>query len=154
MNKTFSYYVEKFIGFIVGVGSAVLVYKSWTVCSFICTSNFFDKIITISTTLFGFLLTVLTLIVQSSSAVISNMKKRGSYKRLISFNKNIVLLSAIVCILSLVLNSTTQKINTDDVSRTIKILSLINFSLFLWAVTDTFIFVFIFYKLLISETES
>jgi hypothetical protein len=151
MSKTFAYYLEKYLGFLIGTAGSLFVYNNWTLCSFMCTSNFFDKVITISTTLFGFLLTVLTLIVQSTSEVILSMKKHGSYKRLILFNKNIVLLSAIVCILSLVLNSTTQKIGI-DISVGIKIVSLINFSLFLWAVVDTFIFVFIFYKLLISET--
>jgi len=81
------------------------------------------------------------------------MKKHGSYRRLILYNKNIVLLSAIVCILSLVLNSTTQKEDI-EVSIFLQAVSLINFSLFIWAVVDTFIFVFIFYRLLISETET
>ena len=153
MNKTLAYYFERYIGFIVGIAGAFFAYNSWSKCSFICTSNFFDKLITISTTLFGFLLTVLTLIVQSTNTVLLNMKKHGSYRRLILYNKNIVLLSAIVCILSLVLNSTTQKEDI-EVSIFLQVVSLINFSLFIWAVVDTFIFVFIFYRLLISETET
>lgn len=152
MIKRPAYYIEKFMGLGIGLLAGCLSYKYWGFCSFICSTNFFDKVITISTTLFGFLLTVLTLIIQSTSPVILQMKQHGSYKRLILFNKNIVLLSATVCIISLILNSTSEKLLAESLNL-LRILSLINFALFIWSIVDTFIFVFIFYRILTSETE-
>lgn len=151
MSKTPAYYLEKFLGLGIGLTAGYLSYKFWGFWSFICSQAFSDKVITISTTLFGFLLTVLTLIVQSTSPAIIQMKKHGSYKRLILFNKNIVLLSATVCILSLILNSTAEKLKGESFLTTF---SIVNFVLFIWSIVDTFIFVLIFYRILISETES
>ncbi|MCX6316871.1 MAG: hypothetical protein NTW29_06255 [Bacteroidetes bacterium] len=151
--KTPAYYIEKFIGLAIGICGILFAYKYWGFFSFLCKPNFFDKVITISTTLFGFLLTVLTLIVQSSSPIIQAMKQYGSYKRLILYNKSIVLLSAVICIISLVLNSAAEMMIVNH-PVSLKTFAMINYGLFLWAIVDTFIFVIIFYRILISETKS
>lgn len=152
MIKKTPFYIEKYLGLLIGSILGLFSIKFWGVCSFICGNDFFDKSITISTTLFGFLLTVLTLIVQSNSPIITDMKRHGSYKRLILFNKSTVLLSAIVCFISLILICSKDKLKELDV-HALSIPSWINFVLFIWSLVDTFIFVFIFYKILISDSN-
>jgi len=152
MDKTLSYYIEKFGGFILAILLTVLACWFWSFFSFITEKDFFDKVITITTTLFGFLLAVLTLIIQSSSPTVNMMKKHGSYRRLINYNKTIVLLSAIVCFVSLVLLLGREKLLIEHLGI-LKYCSLINFFLFTWICFDTFVFVLIFYKIILSETS-
>lgn len=152
MDKTISYYIEKFGGIALSALVTFIAWKYWSFFSFIAEKDFFDKVIAITTTLFGFLLAVLTLIIQSNSPTVTMMKKHGSYKRLINYNKTIVLLSAVVCFFSLVLLLGREKLITDYL-ETLKYMGLMNFFLFAWTCFDTFVFVLIFYKIILSETS-
>ena len=151
MDKTLSYYIEKLGGLALAILLTVAAYFYWSFFSLITEKDFFDKVIAITTTLFGFLLAVLTLVIQSSSPTVTMMKKHGSYKRLINYNKTIVLLSAIVCFISLVLLLGREKLLVEH-SEILKYSSLVNFLLFTWTCFDTFVFVLIFYKIILSET--
>jgi len=153
MDKTLAYWIEKLCGISIASILTFLCYKYWIYGSFITSDNFFDKLITICTTLFGFLLTVLTLIIQSNSQTILNMKNHGSYLRLIKFNKTIVILSAVVCILSLLIyfvNDKFEKVHGGYV----KYSSLLNLFLFVWMLLDTLIFVLIFYKIILTDSKN
>lgn len=152
MDKTLSYYIEKLGGLTLAILLTAFAYFYWSFFSFITEKDFFDKVITITTTLFGFLLAVLTLVIQSSSPTVTMMKKHGSYKRLINYNKTIVLLSAIVCFISLVLLLGREKLLVEHF-EILKYSSLVNFLLFTWTCFDTFVFVLIFYKIILSETS-
>jgi hypothetical protein len=153
MDKTISYYIEKFGGLALAAIITFIAWKYWSFFSFTTEKDFFDKLIAITTTFFGFLLAVLTLIIQSSSPTVAAMKKHGSYKRLINYNKTIVLLSAIVCFLSLVLLLGREKMIIEQHTEILKYAGLVNFFLFLWTCFDTFVFVLIFYKIILSETS-
>jgi hypothetical protein len=152
MNKTPAYYFEKYIGLFLALVFTILCFRNWSYCSFICAKDFFDKVIGITTTLFGFLLAVLTLIVQSNSTIIQEMRAFGSYNRLISFNKKIVVLSAIICLVSLILLLTREQLVKDSPDL-LKWFSSVNFLLFMWTCFDTLIFILIFYKLISSENK-
>ena len=152
MDKTLSYYIEKFGGLTLAILLTIVAYCYWSFFSFITEKDFFDKVIAITTTLFGFLLAVLTLIIQSSSPTVTMMKKHGSYKRLINYNKTIVLLSAIVCFVSLVLLLGRERLLLEHF-QILKYCGLANFLLFTWTCFDTFVFVLIFYKIILSETS-
>lgn len=153
MAKTVAYYIEMYCGPVVGASIGLAAYNNWNTFSFIGDVSFFDKLITISTTLFGFLLTVLTLIIQSSSPLVIKMKKYGSYKRLITYNKAIVILCVVICLFSLVLNCTRNILN-DHGFVYLALPSAINFALFLWSLINTIIFVLIFYRILILDADS
>lgn len=153
MDKTISYYIEKFGGIFLSAVVTFIVWKYWNFFSFITEKDFFDKVIAITTTLFGFLLAVLTLIIQSNSPTVTTMKKHGSYKRLINYNKTIVILSAIVCFISLVLLLGREKLIVEQHVEILKYSGLVNLFLFLWTCFDTFVFVLIFYKIILSETS-
>lgn len=150
LNKTPAYLFEKYIGRLVGFGLGYLSYKMESIFLFITTKDFFDKLITITTTLFGFLLTILTLIIQGSGVTIANMKKHGSYNRLVRYNRNIVILSGLVCLISLFLSLiSTQMLETNK--NLLKSICSLNFALFNWTLVDSAIFIRIFYKIQFSE---
>lgn len=152
MDKTLGYWIEKLLGLIIGLVMIFLFFKYWHHGNFISNSQFLDKLITISTTLFGFLLTVLTLIVQSESEAVKKMKAHGSYTRLINFNKNIVLLSGLVCLLSLFLSFCNELLKCRS-ELLLKVFSTINLGAFTWVIVDTLIFTLIFYKILLSDKK-
>lgn len=153
MDKTISYYIEKFGGIALSTVVTFIAWQYWSFFSFITEKDFFDKVIAITTTLFGFLLAVLTLIIQSNSPTVAMMKKHGSYKRLINYNKTIVILSAIVCFISLVLLLGREKLIAGQQFEILKYSGIVNLFLFLWTCFDTFVFVLIFYKIILSETS-
>ncbi len=151
MNKTPLYYLEKFSGKLLGL--LIGFYFYWhPIEKFISEDVFFDKVLSFSSTLFGFLLAVLTLIIQSSSKTIENMKKNKSYSRLISYNKSIVYISGLLSLLSLIFLS----INDTCLSKYYQFLLLyssvcIGFSIAL--VVDTIIFLHIFYSIILNDAK-
>lgn len=152
-DKTIGYLVEQFIAVICSVVILISACKWPKYFVFVLDKDFLDKLITIGTTLFGFLITVLTLIIQSNSDTIRAMRTyRSSYTRLILFNKRIVMLAAVLCIWSM--GIMIAKIQFPDCPQVLNILGYINLSIFLWATIDSVIFVRIFYTLLITERES
>ena len=148
--RTPAYYFEKYIGKIVAIVFAFVVLKFWDTFSIITEKDIFDKLITVSATLFGFLLTVLTLIIQSTSESIQSMKRHGSYKRLIRVNKSIVLLFAFISLISIAFFIKSQALQKASHS-VLKYPSVVVISLFICAIVETFIFTLIFYKILLSE---
>src|SRR5579872_2322978 len=152
MTKTIGYYFENYVGRITGFGigfSCLLMHRGFSV---IVNTSFFDKLISLCTPMFGFLLTILTLIIQSNNKAIAELREYPSYKRLILFNKRIVILSAVICILSLILITTKDKLySISELLLTIP--SSINLALFVWFLTDVGIFVLIFYALLINDAN-
>lgn len=152
MDKSIAYYFEKYISLILSLFVSVISYTNKTSFLVITLPDFSDKLITICTTLFGFLLTVLTLIVQSNSETILTMKRHGSYKRLIKFNRRIIILSALVCLLSIVLGVILKNVSP-PINNVLLLLCNINLFLFLWSVFDTIVFVLLFYKILLSDSS-
>jgi hypothetical protein len=74
------------------------------------------------------------------------MKKHGSYKRLIAFNKTVILLSAIIVIIALFSIFFIDAKGKETLFA--RITGSINFFLFVWTIINTFIFVRLFYKLI------
>jgi hypothetical protein len=147
MNRTIGYWIENLLGHIIATIVIFIVYKNWSNFHFIYSSDFLDKVISISTTLFGFLLAVLTLIIQSNSPTVNTMRTHGSYQNLIKFNRRIVIYSFINCITSLVLCFMSTLINDDF----IKYISIANIFIFIVVIINTILFTSIFYKIVINN---
>lgn len=147
MNRTLGYWIEKLCGYIIGLTFCVLSLKYTERFSFILEANFLDKVISISSTLFGFLLAILTLILQGNSPTVNRMKLHGSYSRLITFNKFTVISAIVACVLSLLLTFCSSSIN---VSVVITFASL-NLGIFISLLVNTVIFTLIFYKIVIAD---
>jgi hypothetical protein len=150
-------YFEKFIGMLLGLLTSIelgcLICKNPKQVEFLSDDKLYDKLITISTTLFGFLLAVLTLIIQGNSHTINEMKEFGSFDRLIKFNRDVVITSAIVCVLSLVLGYCKEMFCTAN-PWIFNILSLLDIGIFVWTLVNVFIFVILFYQILLSDSIS
>lgn len=94
---TDKYYIELLIAPSTGLGVAVLniLFPELIRCS--DAEFFISKTIDISFIMFGFLLTALTLLLQTSPSI----KERKLFPRLIDFNKKVVLLSLVLGFYSL-----------------------------------------------------
>jgi hypothetical protein len=152
VRKTLAFYIEKYLGRVLASLMVIWAFKSWNIFSIISEADFFDKAITISTTLFGFLLTVLALIIQGASDVVASMKKHGSFGRLVKLNKTIVLLYVLISFSSLILCVESNKLHY-KCTIFLKYPSLVLFWMFTWALIDTVIFTLIFYKIVLAEEK-
>lgn len=156
MRKTPAYIIERYAGYIVGVICGILVYREWDIDSIFCQATYYDKIITISTTIFGFLLTVLTIIVQSSGDTVNEMRKHKSYGRLINYNKKVVFLSGLICLFSVYLFFLVDKMSkSPDLSNIgfTQLLVAVHAGVLVTLLFDTFIFVLIFYLIIKRDNQ-
>lgn len=153
MDKTIGYWIEKLSGYISAVIIMFFSFDNWGKFEFIKNVDFLDKIISITTTLFGFLLAILTLIIQSNSATINKMKSHGSFKRLILLNKLTVLTSIINCIYSLILSFTTKLIEIKSLTL-LKIATIINIGIFTFVIVNTLLFTIIFYRIILEDEKN
>lgn len=153
MDKTIGYWIERLSGYISAVIIMYFSFDNWEKLEFIKSVDFLDKIISITTTLFGFLLAILTLIIQSNSSTINKMKSHGSFKRLILLNKLTVLTSIINCIYSLILSFTTNLIEIKSLNL-LKLATTINIGLFSFVIVNTFLFTIIFYKIILEDEKN
>lgn len=150
MNKSLGYWIEKLLGYFCGFVCVIISYKYSASFSFIFDSGFLDKVISISSTLFGFLLAILTLILQGNSATVSAMKRHGSYSRLIKFNKSTVISAIITCTLSLLLSFCSTEIRVVS-NEILFFIATLNFGIFMSIIVNTVIFTLIFYRIVIAD---
>lgn len=153
MDKTIGYWIETLSGYISAVIIMYFSFENWEKLEFIKSVDFLDKIISITTTLFGFLLAILTLIIQSSSSTINKMKSHGSFKRLILLNKLTVLTSIINCIYSLILSFTINLIELKSLIL-LKLATTINIGIFSFVIVNTLLFTIIFYKIILEDEKN
>ena len=101
-------YIEKFYPCIISVIAGVLVYCFFAdgvvsgVFGKIFASQFLSVIITVEGVLFGFLLTVLSVIMQMNNKELELIKELGRYKDLIGFGKSALFACFLVVAVSLV----------------------------------------------------
>ncbi len=152
MNKTLGFWFEKILSYGMGILTFYICNNYWQKLIFLKDTDFLDKIISITSTLFGFLLAVLTLLLQSSSVTIEKMKKHGSFLKLIYLNKLIVLTSIINCILSFFLFF-SMKLICEKSEKILKILTSLNFSLLSFVLINTLLFTILFYQIIISDEK-
>lgn len=150
MNRSITYWIEKLLGYFCGLTCIILSYRFSEVFSFILNIAFLDKVISISSTLFGFLLAILTLILQGNSQTVSAMKRHGSYNRLINFNKSTVISALITCTLSLLLSFSSSVIILIS-PETLDFVASVNFGIFVSIIVNTLLFTLIFYKIVIAD---
>ena len=152
MNRTIGYWLEQLFRYGPGLGIIIYLLCYPMKSGFVFNGTLLDKIIGISSTLFGFLLAILTLIVQSDSAVVLAMKSNESYGRLISFNKYTVLMAIINSLVSLVITTSFDQIKyfSDPLNTVIGIL---NFGLFCFVITNSILFTIVFYRILEEEAR-
>lgn len=159
MDKTIGYYIEKYLGVTLGVLISLCLFFHWYDGSVILTEKYYDIIIKLSASIFGFLLTILALVVNSSSKAVVLVREHKNYPRLIKSNRAAVFLLFLIIILSVVLYLIIAPINgvLDFVSRfdyiTLKILICMHSILCIWSVIDSAIFIRVFYKIILFNNS-
>jgi len=155
-GKTLSYWRELYGGMMIGIIVTIIIFilkpniSNWT--------DFIKEFPTIGMCAFGFLLTFLSIILQGGSDAILWMKSRKIlFKRFISYNKRIVIISFYLSICSYIfgfLNFELLKNMFDLTDCSFILMHQFLISLFggftTWFVIDTICFINIFY-LLIKE---
>jgi len=153
MNKTLGFWFEKLLSYGIGILTFYICLNYSHKLTFLKDNDFLDKIISITSTLFGFLLAVLTLLLQSNSPTIEKMKKHGSFLKLIYLNKTTVLVSIINCILSFFLYF-GMKLISDKSENLLNFLSSLNFSLLSFVLINTLLFTLLFYQIIITDEKN
>lgn len=159
MDKTIAYYIERYLGILAGLAVLVLVYLNWFDGSTLLKEKYYDMIIKVSSSIFGFLLTILALIVNSSSKAVAEMREHKSYPRLIKYNRAAVFLSFIIILVSILIYLIITpeegiKCFSDRYSSySFKILISIHAGLCIWSIVDTGIFVRIFYRIILMKSN-
>ena len=98
MPKHVSYYVEMYAGYIYAIVATLLGYFFIDFRKFEINDLFFDKLIDFSGIFFGFLITILTILVVLKNEKTELLKKHNRFKHLIFLNKEVVIISAVICI--------------------------------------------------------
>jgi hypothetical protein len=138
--KTDRYFFELFCAPIVGLVLGFVAIIHPEILRFIDSHVIITKSIDISFIVFGFLLTVLALIVQSNLKFI----KSKLYPRLVRYNKRIVFLSLFAGLYSLFYNSVISTVWLPEIMRFC--IGIFIF-LFVWIIIDLVIFIKVFYRL-------
>lgn len=159
MDNTIGYYIEKIAGVLLGIAIGVCFYFHWFDGSVLLKDKYYDVIIKLSASVFGFLLTILALIVNSSSPSVVAMREHDNYPRLIKSNRAAVFLSFVIILYSVMMYliispaNGIQDFESRFTFRTFKILVSVHTVLCVWSAIDTAIFVRIFYKIILFGTR-
>jgi hypothetical protein len=161
IDKKPGYFIEKFIGVTTGAIIFFVAFINWNDNSSFCKDKYYDIIVKASSTLFGFLLTILALIINgaSSSNIIAEIRKYNAFTRLIKYHKTAVFLSFIIMLFSIILywivapeNGIENFINKYG-ELTFKIAACLHLALSVWCAINTLVFVNIFYKIILSNSK-
>ncbi len=159
MNKTLGNIFENYIGIFLGILIAVSLYFHWFEGSVILKDKYHDIIVKLSASIFGFLLTILTLIVNSSNSNVVLLREHKNYGKLIKFNRASVFLCFFIIVFSVILFLILSPLNgLLDFSNqfgivTFKVLICFHTFLCIWCVIDTFVFVWIFFKIILTDVK-
>lgn len=144
--KTLSYYIESYTGIVVGLFVGIYLYTQniffWGIDNVLISQS-----IDICFILFGFLLTILALIVQGDNQTLQRLRKHIGYNRIILFNRRIVILSIILGFFSTLV---LAFIDTPTFSYINQIAFSVFIFLWIWLLWDTSVFLKVFYNIIIS----
>jgi len=143
--------LEKFASIILSVVFAVLLIVFQKSFHFIYGGQFLSQVTTISAALFAFLLTILTIIVQSESESMKVIKRHKKYRQFLRFNRRIVLILLGVTLFSLCLTFAQHIFNYLN-PHLLFYLSLLNTTLFFLCILDSIYFTILFYVLIMSTS--
>lgn len=155
-GKSYRYWVETIGGLLAGIIVCILLFiidphlSNW--------KDFIKEIPSIGMCTFGFLLTLLSIILQGNSSTIEWMKSRKTlFDRFIQYNKHIVILSFIISIYAYTLrffnfqwliHELSLESNPIIIPHIRRLLISVFGGLITWFMIDTFQFIGIFYLLI------
>jgi hypothetical protein len=144
-KKTDRYYVELIAGPVIGLTIGVVNHFYPILKGAEKAAEIVSKVTDISFIIFGFLLTILALIMQSGSGI----KKSPTYGRLVKANSLMVVLSLLLGFISLLMVFNFQDGNLDYPHDSL--LSSFFFGVLVYLIVETAIYLMVFYKLVLSQ---
>lgn len=152
---TLAKFFENYSGIVLG-GISSIVFLLLVDPSYSAWFAFIKALPQLTTCVFGFLLALLGIILQSEGQVLTAMKKSPVFKSLVGYNQKIVFLAFVITVVSLVVgyadfewlcNLLKEKNLLWSIWGKKIALALFVFGL-VWLVVDLFVFVRLFYKLI------
>jgi len=159
MDKSLGYWFEKFVGFTAGILTFYILYTNWYEGSALVSEKYYDILIKASSTVFGFLLAILALIINGAKDAVEEMRKHDSFKRLVSNHRIAVFLTFTVMILSICLFSLLETVDGKKhfISHygqlVFQSIICLHTAIAVWSAVDTVIFVRLFYKIILSKSK-
>lgn len=111
MVKFVSYYIEFLAGYIVAIAITICAYFFVDFSKIHFSDLFYDKLVDFTGIVFGFLITVLTILLQSNNESIKLLKKYNRFKDLIFYNKEVVVFSALICFYTILIIALKDNFN-------------------------------------------
>ncbi len=148
MPKSISFYSEKFSGYALAILITALAFYLIDFSTVEINDLFFDKLVDFTGIFFGFLLTVLTLLLQTNNEHIKRLKKLNRFNDLIFFNKEVVIISAIVCVYALFILACKENLHLFNPVIQKKYGGLLLIFLLTVMISKTFTFLKIFYSIM------
>lgn len=137
------------IGIIIGY-----LFYNYEIACYCESRELIKQFVTIGTCSFGFLLTMFSLIIQSNSGVVKEMRKRRiPFKRFIQYNRKVVFLSFALTIYSYLIGY----LNIEEIfvnSAFVNVLVSIFYGILAWFLIDTIYFLIIFYILIQDKNDT
>jgi len=143
---------EKYLSTIVSLIVGILNYTTAFSLS-MDMGSFMDKTISFSSISFGFLLTVLSLLLQSNSPAINRIKASGRFDELINFNKKAVISSALLVFCALLYigfrpDNQCDRIILKYIVNVRTIADTIALMIFIYQATEVYLFLDLFYVII------
>lgn len=150
--KTFSYYLENFLGISAFMATFIFLFNQ-TECFFDSSLDLIKAFPTIGITSFGFLLAVLSIILQGNGETITFIRSRETlYKMFIHFNKKTILLSFFTSVFAFVVGNIKLEnfflLQESSILSYKHIVVSVFFGAFIWFVIDVLMFIRIFYLII------
>jgi hypothetical protein len=160
MGRTLAYWTERSVGPVLGAATVWFIYRSLNQDSALATGKYYDIIIKASSSLFGFLLTILALTINGTNSKVAEMKEHGSFPRLVQYHRVAVLLAFILVVYSVILFSIIETKNGTSAfiakfgNFTYQAMVSLHAGICAWTAVDTLIFVILFYKIILAHYKN
>lgn len=151
MPKTISYYKEKYLSYVIAGTVSFCCFKFLKLYEFAASEIVFDKTVDFSGIIFGFLITVLTILIQTDNPAIAKLKAGNRFKDLIAFNKRVIFISALLCFFSVLILIFKEYELYKSSNQVKQYCMTVYIFLFVTLIHTTYDFLKIFYEIIRSE---
>ena len=149
-------FLEKYAAAIIGITFGYFIYRYCGI-NYESSKEFIKKYTTIGTCLFGFLLTLFSIIIQGKNVVINKIKSnRNTFIRFVRLNKQVVMVTLLLTIYAYIIGYIniecfiSASIYKEEI---LNIITIIFYGGFIWTFLITIYFLIIFYFIIQGKEE-
>lgn len=146
MGRIVDNILPPFIGILCGI-----LFVKYDIITYAGSENLIKGFSTIGTCMFGFILTMFSLIIQGNNEVVARMKKSGKpFVRFVKFSRKVVVLSLVATLYSYFIGYYEFEVS----SELLNVLVIIFYSILIWLIIEVFYFLTVFYVLVQGEIKT